>query len=1613
MHPPTDSSGPHEDDATPVHDMSPFAQRSSGDGGPPPTDWEDETLLDPCPPAGPLGEWRVLAEQLADEAAHATSTRRGAGLHYELGRLYERRLGDLAAAARHYETSIKLQPDFGLATRALARIARQRGDLQGYLKASETELEATRSPEEQAAIFAERAEVRLAHNDLAGARKDLNGALSADSEDPIALDLLADLCIRTGDKHSLMPVLQRQLRQSETQPARAQLYYRLGQVHEALQQPDEADACYRSSVNLDPSHESARLAVLRTSRQRDDYPAVARVAEQLAEQSGNRTGAAYLWEAANAYEEHLRNADQALHTLQSARARNEDVSILAEIARVCDTNRLWSQCCAALESMLALLQTPRSRSMAAQQLARLRSEILDDAAGAVTALEAALQWEPGSARITRTLGRLYDRLQDWKALASLTQRELAVAQRPSHRASLCYRAGILCEERFARPDEAANHYRDALRAQPGYLPAIRGLGRACAALGANEDLVAVYEQQVALVADPADKVSLLERIAQVWDDEIGDPPAALSALERLLALDPTHIGATRMLRRIYAQGNQWADVVDKLRHDAAAAETLARRTALLMEIGTLQERRIDDRTAALQTYLSILNENPTHAPALVAASRLLCVSGQDEQLAQLYRLELDAVPAPDRMQWVSLAYARLLHYRLEKTEDAVLVLENAVSRPDAAETAKQMLLALYSKQGRSRDAAYLASTAQQPSRSEDALVYHYGLALAFLSSREPKEAHRHLRAALQIQPCEPIYGALFRLYAAQEDQRPLAALLQLQLDLSEGTQDQVEAAYRLALSCAAEDRDRAIAALSHSCFANTSDLLVLRLLWTLQSSECDWPAIATTLERLGDAAEAELRDASYALAAQVKAEALDHSDDAARLASAVTKATTTTQTICIRAHRRAKDRTGLLETLAKAQLRDLPPTLRAAELCQRAALHAGGGNFGQACRLYQDALSEDRHYTPATLGWCHAAKRLDDREELAAASYARAEASGVLEHRAAGYWRAAQLWRDAGRTGPRYHEALGRVVAIKPDHLEAIEALSQALIADRQPDSLLDRLEAAANVATSNETKASLLRRMAIIQRDHLDNPRLCQATLARAVELEPNHVDTLQLMADVQSRLEDWEALRNTYVALLEASDDSTARKPTLIALARLLRDQIGDQDAAKTHLRQAVEIDPHDLGLMTELSALLAATKDWLAAAQCTQTLIANDDNRERTRLHHLRLSQIYAKGLDDLTAAIEACRRALALDPGDLEATNHMADLLRRAGQPAVVRAHVESTLNIHRARLTRNPMLVDSYRGLLWGYSQSAEPDRCHVLRSILSGLGESVTSVLEVAGQPEPPKICTPSRALSNTELQSLLAEPERGALHRLLLVVADAFVRTFLDETAVRLNARRASRRSEAKLITAVESLGHLVNAQECAVLVFDEQPEALWVKHARPPRLVVGRMLADNPEDPLTRYRLARALVHLRLAHLQPARFGRKQFAEVMAALLTALVPSYRALLVAERKDGGAQLDILASQLHRQIKKRLRSEAQRWALELTDRAFEPDKWLEAMVQSEDRIALVVCGDVHAAISTLAADAVRRPGSPGAKRRMEALLRFAISEDFYAARQALGISATS
>ncbi len=842
-------------------------------------------------------------------------------------------------------------------------------------------------------------------------------------------------------------------------------------------------------------------------------------------------------------------------------------------------------------------------------------------------------------RALQRLGRHEERVRSWIGEANAT--------RPTKvKIAAISRAADIAERHLRRPDEAIAHLRAGWAMDPGNPAIFDALSALLAPPPRDPDTdgrgvrarIELYTQAAIAASDRARKVGLLEKLASIWEDELGQPARAVEEIEKILALEPGRRTAILALSRNAQRAGDHKQLARALQAEADLTEDRESERRLLLRAAEVQDGPLNDRDRALALIDRALKSAPADADALRARFRVNEKAGRFDDARETLRDLIAAEPDDARRFTLWLEVARRARQRLRRPYDAVSAYTEAakirprhplpaleIARLLRAEPAPAKLVeALMALAAAAADGAeyarylFQAAEVQELMLSDDAAALKSLVQADGLPGAPPDPAL--LEAMERIQLRRGAVGELATLYTRWIERQPPAAVdhklrIALAAVLAEPNRGEaisvleglvavvpghvpalrmLEQLHRAAPAAPSAQQAPLAGVLRAEAEVFTSGLARAGALWELCSLE-DQVGLAATLDALGRLVAEAPRDPA-ALDATVRV--------AGKLVAGVNVphpaalATRARLVAALRA-RRELSRDPVARALYQVEEAML---VEAKEPEEAVALRA-------ALVGYQAAITQWPESFLAARGLERLSERLADRQNLILSQLVLSKIVEKARERAGHVVRAAALTADDPQPKAQndalllYEEAL----RTDPDCVPAAQALARMLAADvpRLVDRLGDALEGATRpeqvVLTGTEIARAILR-----QREPAAQPRGAAAPAPTAAQ----SIDGPDAGIGVS-------AMRQVLVA---APDDVAA----LLLMARLL-------------LLQRVWAEARD----TLLHAISVAPKE-------------DVDNRVRA---HFLLADVYESKLDDPGLALASLQGILTLDPGNRAALERL--------------------------------------------------------------------------------------------------------------------------------------------------------------------------------------------------------------------------------------------------------------------------------------------------------------------------------------------------------------------
>ncbi|HET9596897.1 MAG TPA: tetratricopeptide repeat protein, partial [Anaeromyxobacteraceae bacterium] len=1200
-----------------------------------------------------------------------------------LGVLYEEKLSDAAAAVKWFEAVRRLDP--AGAPRALAGLDRlYRAAANHAALASVLESEASLAAPADRAAFLFRLG-QLCEEQLGDPDRAVRAYEALVAEDPRqthALRALERLYEAAGAKASLAANLAAQRDLAADAAARLRLTARLARVKEELGDEEEAVALWREALGLDPRHEPAlgalealherlerwadlaellRARLALTADRREAARLHDKLGTLLATRLGDPSQAVRSWQAVLEADPRNRKALEALRDLHAAAG---DLDGLAAVHRRLIPLQPDAAGVKAVRLELAdVLLRAGKKGEAAEQGRR------------------ALELEPhGEADLAR-LAAVFegaaaplDRVKAVEARAAL----LAAAGRSPEAVEAWLDAASAWEKGLSKPDAAAAALDRVLEHEPARRDAWERLRQIHARAGNWRAYVRVCDLFAPHLADRAERLALLVELGEIHEKRLGQKEMAFVTLCRAFAEDPTHAGVAASVARLAEETEAWDELAAVYEQVAEEAKGLAR-ARLLLALGRVQDRRLDDADAAETSFRRALEVDPASPEALDALTELFTRRGRVKDLVIALEQKLEAAAGLDEKKATLLEMARIYDGQLHDAEEAINALKRVLELDGADGAALEALATLYRREGRFADLAGILARARDLAEDNAARVA-YQLQIAGLHENELQDeeaAVEAYRAVLGLDDGnrEALAG-LERLYTKLDRFAELNRVYERQVELAQDPRERVRTLAKSGSIWEEKlgDARKAIERYEAVLKLDGGSLPAVKSLEALYRREGAWEKLIAVLTHHATLTQDKRELVSLEVQiGEVWWRELSRVDRAEAIFS----------------HALSIDPESRETTSALARLYERSGNWNLAlEMLGREARLAGGGSDlvgiqarigrihdemlqdrGAAKLAYARALDADPGHLPAIRALRAIAEAERDREAylrhlLAEARYAEDDATKAKLLHEAG--RIHQEEREDPDGATRlYEEALKRV----PDFLPAARPLADLYVARQDWPRAAAVLDVVVKRLAQDGEAKELCRqayRLGYVA-EKLGDRAKALACFRRAYELDATYLPALEGLGQILVQDGAWEEALRIFQAMLIHHRDGLTDLEVVETYWQIgeIQAKLGQPDRAAKSFEKALEIDGGHEPSRRALVGVLEAGGDFEAAVEHRQKLaqaLQGDARREML----VQLGTIARDRLKDPYLAIDAFSAAARLDPGNVPVTEALLALYKETKQ-----------------------------------------------------------------------------------------------------------------------------------------------------------------------------------------------------------------------------------------------------------------------------------------------------------------------------------------------------------
>ena len=1004
------------------------------------------------------------------------------------------------------------------------------------------------------------------------------------------------------------------------------------------------------------------------------------LAKQAESETNPEKKVATLMRIASLWTDRFANYNQATRPLEEVVAIEPgNREALERLHAIYEKKRAWSSLFDVLRREIDLEPDGALRLDRTVELARLAGDRLHRHGEAIRLWKEVVAERPDEPGALDSLEKLAEREKEWPTLADVLELRLKQTEEPRRRTKILQKLGGVYGDHLQDPASAATAWKRILEIDPKNGRATRtlreaflaaedwaGLEALYADAGDWEGLVEVLGTAAEKASDPELKVQLSFRAAEVYEEEIGEPHRAFRNYERVLAVHPADVRASRALVPIYEKDEKWTRLVglketllSALNADAPTEERLG----LIEELRSLSLERIRDEAAAFRWATEAYRLAPDSADVIARLEETADAARAFDKLFELYEGRLEV--AEDREEQLRLrrSLASIAGERLGRSEEAVVQLEAILTQHPTDLEALDVLDRIYRKERRGADLRRLLLHRIEHSTDSDERFMQLA-ELAHLEEEflgDPGAALARYEAMSTLDPSsDEVLQALDRLYSAA-----LAGELPRR---ASDPEDQAEPFEERPTAEMSDPSSRLADVLLRRREATSDDAEYLS--FTLRLASLYQQHLHNPRSALAAFAEVLERQPGTEQAVQgLEALERDHPDlslEVGRLLEDAYEVRSSDEKLA-----------GVLEKRLEAssdvdERRDL--------LLRLAALRGSLGDLERAYDAVERAYSE----SPTDV-------ELWDR--LADA----AEASGRLEALSQAYARVLNdvelSGRDASdlaaRTARIFDEALARPEDAEPFHQRVLvedplvdrsfEALKELYTTQERWDELQQLYRHRIAQTVDAEAKLELLLQVCFLFEELLDEPDDAIRAYEEVIDLDPTHVPARRSLERLFRRTERWRDL----VVLLRQNLDGAEGQDRLeltLELAQLHEEQLSEPTLAVDYYEQVLAENPNHLRAQEALERLIAEPSQRQRIAAVLEPLYQEQGAYpELTRILSVqlediadpsarvdvlvRIAELHEQKLHDLDAAFRSLSDAVLTDP---ENGPVRAELGRLAGQ-----------------------------------------------------------------------------------------------------------------------------------------------------------------------------------------------------------------------------------------------------------------------------------------------------------------------------------------------------------
>ncbi|HEX4478533.1 MAG TPA: tetratricopeptide repeat protein, partial [Polyangiaceae bacterium] len=878
------------------------------------------------------------------------------------------------------------------------------------------------------------------------------------------------------------------------------------------------------------------------------------------------------------------------------------------------------------------------------------------------------------------------------------------------------------------------------------------------------------------VTDPAEKVTLYQKAAELYVNKFMNQAEAVKAFEKIIEIEPGHSQAVEYLIQMYEKRRDWEKLIALRKGQAEGLPSGAARVNALKELALLATERVRKPEVCIDLWAEVVANDPEDADALNALSQLYERARDYEKLADvLVKLQEVTADVPKRIDLLN-KLGQIAGDRLKDEERAVDAYRMLLTLQPDDRRAQEQLKKRYVALGRWDDLeVFYADTGKwdefirvletNESRAEnDQQRIGMLMKIAELWMTQKGKIDRAARAYEKVLSIDAAHldaaQRLIPIYGNMNNPKGLASAIEVKLGHVTEPETRLEllrevaALYETRIKDTGKAFDRYIAAFEiapgdQQTQADAERVADLTKRW--DDLIAAYERAITTADDQGDA---ETLSALRLRLGRVLVEEANRIDDALVQYRAVYEAEPD-NAVALQAleqlYRHTERWKDLLEVYERRRELAYTPEDRKGVLYEIARLYEIQiGDAKQAIETYRAVLEDDPVDATAlaaldalyqrTGSWEPYAETLQRRIDLDVSEHdlidLKFRLADVLENHLSRATVALENYReilflDGDHEGAR--TALERMLENEELRGESASILESIYEVREDWEKLIVALEILVLSTAEVPRRVELLRKIAQTAANRLGDLARAFDAQARAVREEPALADSRVELEELAESAQAWDKLIALYNSIAEELGDAGLARQYWLRLASI-EEQLGRVAEAAESYVKILGLDPADAEALLAMDSLYRRTgrfDDLIGVFR--RRIELSDDPSERESLY-AQMASTYEEKLGKPDEAIAAYREVLTLDPTSQVALAALESLFTRQRMWGELAENLETRLGLAESEDQQIGLMLRlaSLREKEMGYPESAIEGYRLVLER--DGTNAQALAALERLGQ---------------------------------------------------------------------------------------------------------------------------------------------------------------------------------------------------------------------------------------------------------------------------------------